>query len=855
MTTEKNLDELAPLGNEWEKSQPGTGICGKCVLCLLLNAVFVLALFLAFLIGHFASEAHLPLNNKTASTLQNQTEIKQKYLEFEKNIERTRQTIKDVYPPQLYDSESFFDSQSDQDFALLSPFNNDVHHSNTKLISRSDYPLVPLPRIALPRHYNVDLDLTEFYGVVDWPRIRGNLSILLEAFGNATDDELLFNAGTNIFIQRIRLYRQTEFGKVVVEIKSVKRHIEREFVRLILGKRLSVGWYWLYIEFNTRICQSELEGTHCFPGPLLSSDPKESSSSLPSRQLATGFSTKFEPNFARTFFPGWDDPSIRSTFNLSVQHFSDTNILFNTSPLPNKQNVSTSNLIKLTRFETTPPMPLYLFAIATGPFKPIQVVTTKTNLSLNIWSNNQDLLTAHFVANFSPIMFDKLQEDFNVKYPLSKLDIFITPKYPVGGMENWGLIILHSDNVRISNSDSTLPINDDFIDSSKEEKIKEQKNIQRQNLIEIDKLAERYKIEKLITHELIHQWFGNLVSIWNWEELWLSEGFTSYFVFDFLNAHNHPQLTEHEYYLKLIELINQQSTDGRSSLIKLITNSKQLDRLFDSIQLYTKGAVVVKMLKDLVGPEVFRTSIARFLRENSFQSVDRRSLWTAFPTNADHGADTIRLKDVMETWLLNKGIPEVEVKRNYEDKSIKLEQQQADKNRHLIYLDDDKMGRMRLNKRFKRMWQMEEEEEEDEIKKDEDINGILHWMLDGLEENNTASTATSTTTTSTTKEIKRRKETNIKNVHLTTKKRQLRAERKKLPKYNLWSIPFSYSFGSVKSKNGQILRQFWLINETIRFVDIGLNKDQYLLANPHWVYSYRVNYDILNWRMIITQVI
>ncbi|CAK5080627.1 unnamed protein product [Meloidogyne enterolobii] len=344
------------------------------------------------------------------------------------------------------------------------------------------------------------------------------------------------------------------------------------------------------------------------------------------------------------------------------------------------------------------------------------------------------------------------------------------------------------------------------------------------------------------------------ISIWNWEELWLSEGFTSYFVFDFLNAHNHPQLTEHEYYLKLIELINQQSTDGRSSLIKLITNSKQLDRLFDSIQLYTKGAVVVKMLKDLVGPEVFRTSIARFLRENSFQSVDRRSLWTAFPTNADHGADTIRLKDVMETWLLNKGIPEVEVKRNYQDKSIKLEQQQADKNRHLIYLDDDKMGRMRLNKRFKRMWQMEEEEEEEEIKKDEDINGILHWMLDGLEENNTL-TSTATATTTIIKEIKSRKENNNKNVHLTTKKRQLRAERKKFPKNNLWSIPFSYSFGSVKSKNGQILRQFWLINETIRFVDIGLNKDQYLLANPHWVYSYRVNYDILNWRMIITQVI
>ncbi|KAL7079033.1 hypothetical protein ACQ4LE_001555, partial [Meloidogyne hapla] len=485
MTIEKNLDELAPLGNEWEKSQPGTGICGKCVLCLLLNAVFVLALFLAFLIGHFASEAHLHLNNKTnnnnlnnlllthnnasinkinqnsfSSLLQNQTEIKQKELiEFKKNIEKSRQTIKDIYPPQLYDSENIFDFKNEEDFALTKN-SNDIHHSTSKIFSRLDYSLVPLPRIVLPRHYNVDLDLTEFYGIVDWPRIKGNLSILLEAFGNSTDDELIFNAGTNIFIQRIRLYHQTEFGKVNVEIKSVKRQIEREFIRLILGKRLSVGWYWLYIEFNTRICQSEMEGTHCFPGPLLSSD---NSKEFSSRQLVTGFSTKFEPNFARTFFPGWDEPSIRSTFNLSVKHFSDANILFNTSPLPENNNSLNNQLIKITNFETTPPMPLYLFAIATGPFnKPIEVKTTKTNLSLNVWSNNQDLLTANFVANFSPIMFDKLQEDFNVKYPLSKLDIFITPKYPVGGMENWGLIILNSNNVHSSNIDSTLPINEDI---------------------------------------------------------------------------------------------------------------------------------------------------------------------------------------------------------------------------------------------------------------------------------------------------------------------------------------------------------------------------------------------------------
>lgn len=73
----------------------------------------------------------------------------------------------------------------------------------------------------------------------------------------------------------------------------------------------------------------------------------------------------------------------------------------------------------------------------------------------------------------------------------------------------------------------------------------------------VDRLFEQYKIEKIITHEIVHQWFGNLVTMFDWPDLWLSEGFASYFVYDFLNE-EHPHLTDNEYYLRLIELLDKQ---------------------------------------------------------------------------------------------------------------------------------------------------------------------------------------------------------------------------------------------------------------------------------------------------------
>ena len=151
--------------------------------------------------------------------------------------------------------------------------------------------------------------------------------------------------------------------------------------------------------------------------------------------------------------------------------------------------------------------------------------------------------------------------------------------------------------------------------------------------------------------------------MFDWSELWLSEGFTTYFVFDLLNV-DHPHLTEHEYYTRLIQLIRKQTStiagqDSSPPLIQSPASTRQLERMFSSIHLYTKGAVVVKMIKDLVGSKEFRSGVTRFLRENAYKSVDHRNLWASLPEFADHGVDPLKLANVLDPWLFNEGIPEV----------------------------------------------------------------------------------------------------------------------------------------------------------------------------------------------------
>ncbi|KAH7725403.1 peptidase family M1 containing protein [Aphelenchoides avenae] len=356
--------------------------------------------------------------------------------------------------------------------------------------------------------------------------------------------------------------------------------------------------------------------------------------------MLAGFVTKFEPTYARGFLPCWDEPRVKSTFNVTVTYPANVTALSNTAVwnlTVTPMSRGDGDAYLTAKYEKTPPMPVYLLAFAVGPLTSLEMRTAR-NLPLIIWFPSESVSSVQYVATFSPSMFDRVESEFEVAYPVSKLDLVVVNNFPVSGMENWGLIVFQADALLTSSA-----------------------SIEAQNMT-VDRIAEQYNTEKLVTHEIVHQWFGNLITPVDWSELWLSEGFTSYFVYEFLNQ-RYPHLTDSEYYMRLIQLVSKQSTTEKIALVREVQRLSGIETMFDGLHVYTKGAVIVKLIKDLIGPTEFRTGVLRFLKEHAFKSVSSDMLWSSLAKYADHGADKdILLADIMRSWLENPGIPEVIVR-------------------------------------------------------------------------------------------------------------------------------------------------------------------------------------------------
>lgn len=325
--------------------------------------------------------------------------------------------------------------------------------------------------------------------------------------------------------------------------------------------------------------------------------------------------TQFESHHAREVFPCIDEPEAKSTFQLHLTttkddiHVSNTPIA--TEEVKDKQ--------KTTTFETTPIMSTYLLAWASGDLVYDEAVS-KHGVSVRAYSTPIHKGKAAFALDVATKALDYLDDYFAIPYPLKKYDILALPDFAAAAMENWGLVTYREGSMLIDETSSDL--------------------------------TDKQHVANVTIHEISHQWFGNLVTMRWWNDLWLNEGFASwipYIVTDDL----FPEWNIWEQFASddLAIGLRADALQHTHPIVVDIHSPEEIRSAFDSIS-YDKGCSVINLVYKYIGKVAFRRGLQNYLKKHAYSNAETRDLWAAWSEASD--------KDVMafmKTWTEVPGFP------------------------------------------------------------------------------------------------------------------------------------------------------------------------------------------------------
>ena len=338
------------------------------------------------------------------------------------------------------------------------------------------------------------------------------------------------------------------------------------------------------------------------------------------------FVTQFESHHAREVFPCVDEPAAKAEYDLTLVTRTGITVLGN---MPVKYEEENGNSLTTT-FEKTPRMSSYLLAFVIGELHK-KSARTKSGVEVNIWATPaQNENTLDFALDIATRSIDFYDEYFGVKYPLPKSDHVALPDFSSGAMENWGLITYR---------ESCLLADPELTPESS-----------------------RRFIATVIAHELSHQWFGNLVTMQWWNDLWLNESFANmmeYVAIDALqpNWHMWEDFATNE----VTAALRRDSLDGVQSVQADVNHPDEISTLFDPAIVYAKGGRLLVMVRKLIGEEAFRAGLKSYFEKFAYKNTVGNDLWQELES-----ASGQPIVNLMNTWISQPGLPVVSVSNSHD---------------------------------------------------------------------------------------------------------------------------------------------------------------------------------------------
>jgi puromycin-sensitive aminopeptidase len=387
---------------------------------------------------------------------------------------------------------------------------------------------------------------------------------------------------------------------------------EREAITLRLPERVGPGRVRVELRFSGRL-RDDLRGLYY------------------ARAARRAFAfTQLEATDARRFFPCFDEPVMKACFRLSVTTAAAHTVLSN-SPIERTERLAGGR--KTVHFERTPPLSTYLLALAVGALEGSRTVRCG-DTPIRVWHvPGKKALTA-FALEAGRECLARLERYFGLPYPYAKLDLVAVPDFEAGAMENAGAVFFRE----------TLLLTDP-------------KTLTHQ---------ERKRVAEVVCHELAHMWYGDLVTMAWWDDLWLNEAFATWMAFQVVDDWKPEWRMWNDFQHYRAAALELDALDNTHPIYVEVASPAEATENFDLIT-YEKGASVVRMIERYLGARAFRAGVRRYIRRHREGNTVAADLWEALSEAS--GQD---VEPVVRAWILSEGFPVVTAKRTKSGRSTRL---------------------------------------------------------------------------------------------------------------------------------------------------------------------------------------